>query len=166
MEPIVIVVVVAVVLIGVSVAVRLRRGGEAATATPHRCVVCEGPIARTDHIAAMKENAVRDLLGRVPAEHPPAADPLGNARWLAHADCASDAGVDLREAGKVTGAPPPPSADPRERACPACGHHFRRPDIVITTEAVARKYGPNAEQCPRCNHLWDPGGPPRYTIRG
>ncbi|MCT2582422.1 hypothetical protein [Actinophytocola gossypii] len=165
MDPLVSVLVLAALLVAVVFA--LRRRPRPAPAPARTCVFCHRPIAGADHIAALKENAVRDLQGRVPADHPPATDPLGNLRWLAHVDCASEAGADLRTAGKVTGdGPPPVSEDPMERVCPACGHRFRRPDVVISTEDWARRHGPSAEQCPRCHHIWDTGDPPRYTIRG
>jgi len=166
MEPIVVLVIVAVLLIVVSIVMRRRRTGRQATTSTQLCVFCDRPIAITDHMAAVEGIAVRKFLGRVPTDHPPTTDPLGNLRWLAHVDCASKAGVDLRSAGKIGTTPHPPSADPKQLTCPACGHHFRRPDIVISTEEVAREYGPNAEQCPRCDHIWDPGGPPRLTMRG
>ncbi len=166
MDPIVVLVVVVALLIGVGVALRHRRVGRAVNTSAKMCVFCLRPIVGTDHIAAMKENAVRELLGRVPTAHPPTTDPLGNRRWLGHADCAAEAGADLRAAGKVADAPPPPSTDPKELICPACGHRFRRPDIVISTEDFARRYGTDAEQCPRCDHVWNTGRPPRYTIRG
>lgn len=130
------------------------------------CVFCSQPIAETDHVAAMKKDAVRALLGRVPTEYPPTTDPLGNPRWFAHVDCASGAGADLRTAGKVTGALPPPSEDQNVLVCPACGHRFERPAIVISTEDFVRRYGQNAEQCPRCAHVWDPGGPSRDVMWG
>lgn len=66
--------------------------------------------------------------------------------------------------GPITSGPPRPGAGLAELTCPACGHRFRPPDIIVTTEAVARQYGPNPVQCPRCDHIWS--GPPRHTIRG
>ncbi|GAB3465704.1 hypothetical protein [Actinophytocola sediminis] len=171
MDPIVVLGIVLVLGIVVGVAIRYRRRSALAThLTTPVCVFCLRPIAGTDQVAAMKKTAVRDLLGRVPSTQSPSTDPLGNPRWLGHVDCASRAGADLRVAGKVAGkvtdGSAPRGADPMELTCPACGHGFRKPDVVITTEAVARRYGSNAEQCPRCDHIWDPGGPPRHIIRG
>ena len=159
-------VVVVITIIGVSLLVRSRRDRYAVGMPTAICVFCSRPIADTDHVAAMKEGAVRDLLGAVPTALPPITDPLGNPRWFGHGDCASRAGADLRTAGKITGAPPAPNADPGELVCPACGHHFRPPAIVVTTKDFVRRYGRNAEQCPRCDHIWDPGGASRDVIRG
>lgn len=160
-------VVVVVVVVGASILVRSRRDRYVVEMPTMICVFCSRPIADTDHVAAMKKEAVRELLGMVPTAFPPTTDPLGNPRWFGHADCASRAGADLRAAGKLTGGPPPsPDVGPGERVCPACGHHFRPPAIVISTEDFVRRYGRSAEQCPRCDHIWDPGGPPREIIRG
>jgi hypothetical protein len=52
-----------------------------------------------------------------------------------------------------------------ETICPSCGHKFKRPAIMVLTEADLKKYGRNPVQCPRCGHIWNAGGKPRRTIR-
>lgn len=42
----------------------------------------------------------------------------------------------------------------KETYCPSCGHVFERPDIIFTTEALVKEYGPEPVQCPNCKHIW------------
>lgn len=53
--------------------------------------------------------------------------------------------------GKKTPATPPPIV---ETSCPACGHKFMPPRILMVTQAVVARYGPNPVQCPECKNIW------------
>jgi predicted Zn finger-like uncharacterized protein len=59
----------------------------------------------------------------------------------------------------------PPKPNASNLTCPACRTRFRPPDVMVTTHAMARKYGPDPVQCPNCNHIWNAGRNIK-TIRG
>lgn len=42
----------------------------------------------------------------------------------------------------------------KEIRCPSCGHRFAKPSIIIATQAVIDKYGPNLVRCPKCQHIY------------
>lgn len=52
---------------------------------------------------------------------------------------------------------PAAPAVPTEVTCPGCGHAFMPPRIMMVTQAVVAKYGPNPVQCPKCQRIWSRG---------
>jgi len=50
--------------------------------------------------------------------------------------------------------PPSPPLAPGEVLCPSCGHAFVPPKVLLVTEAVTKRYGPNPVQCPQCRNIW------------
>jgi uncharacterized C2H2 Zn-finger protein len=47
-----------------------------------------------------------------------------------------------------------PPLNPGEVRCPSCGHAFVPPRVMLVTQAVTQRYGPNPAQCPKCKHIW------------
>jgi hypothetical protein len=132
------------------------------------CLLCRRTLRPSDQVVGYNEQAVRELLGRMPTDRPAGTDPSGQRRWLAHVVCADSAGTDLSTAVPISGDPPPAGPQPatsRDLTCPACGRRFTPPDIMVITEADARKYGPDPVQCPHCDHIWNAGRDIR-RIRG
>jgi hypothetical protein len=162
------VVFVLVIVVGVVATVRVPRprGGALYTADPyprhrpgHACVMCHRSLAPADQVAGYSEQAIRELLGRVPTAQP-VTDPSGRRRWLAHARCAEAAGTDLSTAVPIGGGSPPARSEPArpgDLTCPACGRRFTPPNIMVITEADAAKYGPDPVRCPHCDHIWNAG---------
>lgn len=44
-----------------------------------------------------------------------------------------------------------------EVKCPKCAHDFVPPRVLLVTQAVVDRYGPNPVQCPECKHIWSRG---------
>jgi hypothetical protein len=44
-----------------------------------------------------------------------------------------------------------------ELSCPNCKHGFVPPRVLMVTQAVVDRYGPNPVQCPECKHIWSRG---------
>ncbi|WP_461072321.1 hypothetical protein [Streptomyces pseudoechinosporeus] len=66
---------------------------------PDPCVFCSRKLKPKDQVAAMKEDLVRELYGRVPAEPAAYIDPDGDQRWFAHLICMNSA--TLKAAGEL-----------------------------------------------------------------
>jgi hypothetical protein len=44
-----------------------------------------------------------------------------------------------------------------EVKCPKCAHGFVPPRVLLVTQAVVDRFGPNPVQCPECKHIWSRG---------
>jgi hypothetical protein len=94
---------------------------------PGQCVFCSRELNRKEQVAALKEHAVRELHGHVPADPPPFLDPHGNQRWFAHLTCMNSAA--LKQAGEL------------DTTCVVCGRAVDAAERATTLDGLREGLG-------------------------